>query len=523
MNKSTIQKYNFSLFCKRLIGIDKANLEGVMENFERVKRVSIYYLFHFGFTVYLVIAYGYFKADYYPLMGITFVSLLVTFIFYILKYNKKLSSVLTAVLFVYIPITNILIKDVFFLLQGNPLIATIFIHTHFMLILFISFSGLITHQRNTLYVGCISVVWVLVFSICINDTYLWSLVMLDTVFFIGISLLMYFVYSSSHSLVIGYDIQEQTINSQNAELKDLLEFKGKMLHLFVHDIKNPMNRIMTAGNKESIHRADIIEPSSHILQILGNILDVHKLEESKMVLKLSVFDLDDVCQKAITQVNYLCDEKKITLNSYASVNHCVEADAALLERVFINLLSNAIKFSELNSTIDLRITQRNANIRVEVIDTGEGIMDEDVDHIFDKHYQGKNQRTEFSHSSGLGLAFCKLVVEACGGQIGVESGYHLGTNLWFELPVKTNHSMSHDKVTLNGPAKYKRMQFEDPEILTCKEQLADVAVYQTGKILSLLNKQSGNSSVDFQYWKEELITASVKGNVEYYDELRRTD
>jgi len=520
MNKSTLRKFDFSLFCKKLIGIDKVNVYGVKETFERMKRLAIHFLFYFTSTAYLVIAYGYFKAEYYPLMAVTFVSLLVTSSFYVFRYNKTISDLLVGMLFIYIPITNIFIKDVFFVMQGNPLIDAIFLHTHFMLVLFISFTGLITHQKQTLYVGCISVVWVWVFSIFINDPYIWSLLMLDTVFFIGITLLIYFVYSSSYSLVEGYDQQERTIKSQNSELHDLMNFKDRMLHLFVHDIKNPINRIMTASHNEPIFKADIVEPGDQILLIIGNILDVHKLEKSKMELKLSVFNLEDVFQRAVRHVDYLCVEKKITLSRKMSVNHCIEADALLLERVFINLLSNAIKFSKPNSTIDIRLTQKNDSVRVEVVDTGEGIPEEDIDHIFDKYYQGKNQRAEFSHSSGLGLTFCKWVVEDHGGKIGVESVLNLGTTLWLELPVKTNENIPCKGAIQNVPSKYERKQLENKNILICKKQLAGLAVYQTGEILNLLNEHNADITEDFQYWKEELINASITGNTEYFNELR---
>jgi signal transduction histidine kinase len=521
MDKSTILKLDFSLLCKRLIYIDDASIGRVTEAFERVKGIAIRYLFFFVFVAYLVIAYGYYKADYYPLMYFTFVSLLVTFCSYVIKCGKYVSPLLAAMLFVYLPITNIFVKGIFFLLNENLLINTIFLHTHFMLILFISFSGLITHQRNILYVGCISVLWVWMFTIIIDDPYLWSLALLDTVFFIGISLLMYFIYSGAYSLVIGYDKQEGVINLQNLELKDLLDFKNRMFNLFVHDIKNPINRIVAASHNELIHKDDITEPGDQILVILGNVLDVYKLEESKMELTLSFFDMDGILQNAVRHVAYLCDEKKITLNKQVSVNPIIEADAILLERVVVNLLTNAIKFSKMNSSIDIQILQKNDYLRVEVKDVGDGIPTEDIDHVFDKYYQGKNQRAEFSHSSGLGLTFCKLVVEAHGGQIGVESALGFGTTLWFELPVKATHTMLGEVSSCIIPHKYESKEFEEEVILICKKQLIGVSVYEIGKILNVLNEHAADSSENFNYWKEELINASITGNAEYYAELKK--
>jgi signal transduction histidine kinase len=521
MDKSMRLKLDFSLICKSLICGDGVGVGGITEAFEKVKGLAIRYLFFFAFVAYLVIAYGYYKADYYPLMYATFVSLLVTFFLYIIDCEKYMSPRLAAMLFVYLPIANIFFKDIFFLLNENLLINTIFLHTHFMLILFVSFAGLITHQRNILYVGCISVLWIWVFTIIIDDPYLWSLLLLDTVFFIGISLLMYFIYSGACSLVREYDKQERTINSQSLELRELLDFKDRMLNLFVHDIKNPINRIIAASRNEPIHKADIFESGEQILLIIENVLDVYKLEDSKMELKLTVFDIDRVFQNSVRHVAYLCEEKKITLNMQVLVHLMIEADAILLERVVINLLTNAIKFSKLNSSIDIRTIQKNDNVRVEVVDTGGGIPTEDIDHIFDKYYQGKNQRVEFSHSSGLGLTFCKWVVEAHGGQIGVESVLDFGTTLWFELPVQTTHNILFETSSRSTHSKYKRKQFEDDVILICKKQLIGFSVYETGEILNLLNEHTADSSEDFNCWKEEIINASITGNTEYYNELRK--
>ena len=277
MRIPSIRKFNFTFLFEKLIGINKIKIDGVLVKYNKVKELTIRFLFIFAFSSFIVIAYGYWKADYYYLVGVTCVSLFVLIALFLLKQHKCLSTNLTGILLIYIPIANILIKDVFFLHQDNPLISTIFLHTHFILLLFIAFGGLITKPGNILIVGCISVVWIWIFTIYCNDAFLWSLLNLDTVFFIGISLIMYFVYTSIHTLVVEFDNLGRTIHSQNKELNILLEFKGRMLNMIIHDIKNPINRILAASNMEIIQKAEITQPSKQILLIVENILDVYKM------------------------------------------------------------------------------------------------------------------------------------------------------------------------------------------------------------------------------------------------------
>jgi len=513
-------KFNFLLFYEQLIGIDKIKIDLLIDKYNKVKELTIGYLFVFAFSAYVVIAHGYWKANYLQMVGVTFISLISLISIYFWKRHKTVSSTLASILFIYIPIANILIKDVFFLLRGNPLFSTIFLHTHFILLLFISFGGLITKPYHIVIVGFISVVWIWVFTIISNNPFLWSLVVLDSVFFIGISLIMYFVYSSILTLAFAFDKLGRTISNQNTELNKLLDFKDRMLNMIIHDIKNPISRILSAANKEIIQKEEISKPAFQILLIVENILDVYKLEDSKMQLKISTQILDDIIKKATSQVEYLLDEKNISIIKRLTIDSTVDVDADLLERVIVNLLTNAIKFSKSNSSIDIRIVPKKDRVRVEIIDKGEGIASENIDHIFEKYYQGSNQSFVHAHSTGMGLTFCKLAVETHGGTIGAESILNQGSTIWFELPVKLQNEMNCEEITVNSPKKQEQFNSEEKIILKYKMRIANLPIYQTGEILNIFKTSSYNNSPGFVYWKNEIIKASMTGDVEYYNQLK---
>ena len=111
-----------------------------------------------------------------------------------------------------------------------------------------------------------------------------------------------------------------------------------------------------------------------------------------------------------------------------------ECDVEMTRRVVANLVANALKFTPSAGTVTVAVSTNDSLARVEVHDTGPGIPPEYLGKIFDKFGQVEASKERKKFSTGLGLAFCKLAVEAHGGTIGVESEEGKGSTFWFELP-----------------------------------------------------------------------------------------
>jgi len=109
-------------------------------------------------------------------------------------------------------------------------------------------------------------------------------------------------------------------------------------------------------------------------------------------------------------------------------------DPGLIRRVIGNLLGNALKFTPASGSITITASSDGRTARVEVADTGPGIPADFLDRVFDKFSQASEGRSRKRYSTGLGLTFCKLAIEAHGGTIGVTSEVGVGTQFWFELP-----------------------------------------------------------------------------------------
>ncbi len=111
------------------------------------------------------------------------------------------------------------------------------------------------------------------------------------------------------------------------------------------------------------------------------------------------------------------------------------ADSELLRRILVNIIGNAIKFSPEGGAIRVSVRAEHRSVRVMVTDQGPGIPAEYHDKIFDKFGQVESRQTGRKYSTGLGLAFCKMAVEAQGGRIGLDSEIGAGSTFWFTLPI----------------------------------------------------------------------------------------
>ena len=167
--------------------------------------------------------------------------------------------------------------------------------------------------------------------------------------------------------------------------------------------------------------------------MVSSLLDVSKMEAGEMKLNLTQCELLTIARDALSKVEPLKGDRQLMLSG-ADEPVTVIADAELIARVFQNLLGNALKFTPDDGRVTVSIEPSADAVRVLVQDTGPGIPPQYRERIFEKFFQVENRANRQKYSTGLGLTFCKLAVEAHGGQVGVDSEEGRGSTFWFTLP-----------------------------------------------------------------------------------------
>lgn len=232
--------------------------------------------------------------------------------------------------------------------------------------------------------------------------------------------------------------------------KESEQLRQDLTHMIVHDLRSPLSSVMASiellvrgvsGDlTDSQRRVLTIANSSaeQMLDMINTLLDISRLEAGRMPLDRNLCDLGRVVENAVAQLTSLAQERRVAVQAdIAAPLPPVLADARLLTRVVQNLLANAIKFSGTASRVLVRVELRPADdgappaLTVAIHDRGVGIAPKDQERIFTKFGQVGERRG----GSGLGLTFCKLVIEAHEGAIWVESEVKRGSIFSFALPL----------------------------------------------------------------------------------------
>jgi len=238
--------------------------------------------------------------------------------------------------------------------------------------------------------------------------------------------------------------QETYERFQEAEL-----MQQNLVSMVVHDLKNPLNVILISidllasefGEVLNKEQRDILSSanmaSQQMLRLISNLLELERLEDGKVPVHLELLDLAQVLKLTVGQAQLLANRKGITLDfSAADTLPPVPVDVGLTSRVVANLLDNAIKFTPLNGKIEVAIEVKEDKAVVSVTDNGLGVPPDQRERIFEKFAQVDQGPRRGKSSVGLGLAFCKLAVEAQGGRIWVESAPGKGSQFKFTLPMR---------------------------------------------------------------------------------------
>lgn len=327
------------------------------------------------------------------------------------------------------------------------------------------------------------------------------------------------------------EAQRIKLEQANEKLLQLDKFKEGMTGMIVHDLKNPLNGIINIPKSDTPARqvSRMQRIGKQMLNMVLNILDVYKYEETKMIVAMSNCSLYELSESAFQEVNFLAEQKNIHIINSIEKYTGIHADKEITKRIFINILTNAIKYTPNNGDILMKAFAEEHNdngfIRIEITDTGQGIPEEQLSQVFEKFSQIDAKESGKIRSTGLGLTFCKIAVEAHSGMIGVDSKMGAGSTFWFTLPAS---SVSIEKENQQRNKSENITQKELSSLLSPNDkqhlsliakQLNRCEIYDISILRKILKQVDSIESASIQQWKEELKMAIQSGNEKTYKEL----
>lgn len=245
--------------------------------------------------------------------------------------------------------------------------------------------------------------------------------------------------------------QSDELTRLNTELERASEMKSQFLANMSHELRTPLNSIIgfsemlltedlgPLSETQQDFLATVARNGRHLLALIGDLLDLSKIEAGRLTLNVEVLDLSSLLQEAAESVRAQIEQRRHHFDLEPPPSGvAVRADRIRVRQVLLNLLSNAIKFTNEGGhiTVAARLDDGNRLARVAVTDTGIGIAPEDQKKLFQEFVQLDAAASRRYEGTGLGLALSRRLVEEHGGSMGVESAVGRGSTFWFTLPVE---------------------------------------------------------------------------------------
>ena len=241
------------------------------------------------------------------------------------------------------------------------------------------------------------------------------------------------------------------IKKQHDELEAILHLREDLANMIVHDMRSPLAAILGFSEllkrkitvRDDLEDIEVIWTQARRLEsFLNDMLLLAKMEKGKLILDRSTVDISQLVLEVEKSHDFIARSKRFNLvTDLPEESRPILLDVSLFQRVLDNLISNALEFSPAESTVTLRVEYPRVktalhspqpHVRIQVLDEGPGIPEEHRDRIFDK-FETVALKSGGVPQVGLGLTFCRMVVEAHGGQIFVDANEPKGSVFTMEI------------------------------------------------------------------------------------------
>lgn len=309
----------------------------------------------------------------------------------------------------------------------------------------------------------------------------------------GLIFIFWRYYQMTRSQVEELAASKEEAEKATRTAEEASRAKSEFLSNMSHDIRTPMNGIvgMTAIAERNLSDPARVKDclkkislsSRHLLGLINDILDMSKIESSKMVLNVDVISLQEIMNNLVYIIQPQLSEKSQSFDIYINdIEHeNVYCDGIRLNQVLLNLLSNAVKFTPDKGRIDLYMSQKPSEkgkdwitCVFEVTDTGIGFSEEFGERIFDSFTRDDSKQVQKTEGTGLGMAITKYIVDAMEGTIAAKSKVGQGSTFTVEADFK----IADDEENLKTLPAWKALIVDDDAMLceSASENLKEIGI-----------------------------------------------
>lgn len=242
--------------------------------------------------------------------------------------------------------------------------------------------------------------------------------------------------------------QNAELEIQKNQLKEVSRLKTTFLSNMSHELRTPLNSVIAlsgvlnrrlAGQipEDEFSYIGVIERNGkHLLSLINDILDISRIEAGREEVEINAFDVNDAVSEVVEMIQPQATERKIKLIQNRTENKInIQTDKQKVRHILQNLIANAVKFTEVGQ-VEIAIQSNESLVRIQVKDTGIGISQESLQHIFEEFRQADGSTSRRFGGTGLGLAIARKYAQLLGGEIEVESQLNIGSVFTLILPLK---------------------------------------------------------------------------------------
>lgn len=236
----------------------------------------------------------------------------------------------------------------------------------------------------------------------------------------------------------------ETLNYTSGELAKADNLQKDLIANVSHDLRTPLTMVKSYAEmirdlsgdnpeKRNAHLQVIIDEADRLNLLVADLLMLSKMQSRVDTLNVTKFCMRDPIVSILNSYRILTEQEGYRFTCHCSPDIIVTGDEARIKQVLSNLINNAVRYSDEDRGIDITVTDMGDVVRCEVSDKGQGIPEEELEHIWERYYKSSSNHSRSTSGTGLGLSIVKEILLLHEARFGVTSKLHEGSTFWFEL------------------------------------------------------------------------------------------